>query len=198
MKKSLFIIVTGIVFSLYSNTNNIQPTNQETNNTIYSFSDNRIEAPTGYSWVKLKAIKSYVLQPKGWFFNVEQQNKTYAYFVTKEDYTKDPNQMFSTGLSLNALTNIGSRNAVDFANGMFVNLKKQGTVLESKKFDDKNLTGNIFIVQIDNTIIEYKIIANKKTNKVYIASFESPADKWEENKKIANTILDNLNFNQDF
>jgi len=198
MKKILFIIVTGIVFSLYSNTGGIQATNQQINNPIYSFSDNRIDAPDGYKWVKLKAIKSYVLQPNGWFFNIEQQNKTYAYFVTKEDYTKDPNQMFATGFSLNALTDIGSKKAIDFSETMFINLKKQGTLLESKKIDDENLVGKIFIVQIGKTIIKYKIVGNKKTNKVYIASFETPADKWEENKDTANIILDNLNFNQNY
>jgi len=198
MKNILFIIVTLITFSLSANTEQIKLTNQEQNIFYYSVCDNNIEAPQGYSWVKLKAIKTSVLQPDNWFFNAEKQNKTLAYFITKEDYTKDPNQMFATGFSLNVLTDIGERKAVNFVETMVSNLIKQGTAIKQEEIKNNNLIGKLLIIQIGNTIIEYKIVGNKQTNKVYIASFETPANKWEKNKNIAKTILDKLNFNQKF
>ena len=106
--------------------------------------------------------------------------------------------MFTTGFTLNALTDIGTRSAVDFTNGMSVNLKKQGKVLSSKKYELGNIKGNIFTIQIENTVIQYMVVCNVKTKKVYITSFETKANKWQENEKYSKEIIGKLTFNQDF
>ena len=185
MKKTLFLIIIGFLISL--NSNGYAKLNQ-----------GKPETPKGYTWKTLKEIKAKVLMPNGWFFNAEQQNKTYVYFITKEDYTKDPNQMFSTGFSLNAITDIGNKKASDFINEMFVNLKKQGKLLASQAYENGNLKGYLLVLQINNKYIEYELLYNIKSNKVYIATFETATDKWEANEEFEKNIMSKLNLSQDF
>ncbi len=161
--------------------------------------DNQLpKPPNGYSWEKLDAISGYILKPDGWFFNAEKNANTYAYFITKEDFTKDPNGMFVTGFSLNVFTNMGKTNAVDYAISMANELKGQGGLVFIQDHEFSNFKGKMLRVKKNGKTIHYDILGNTKTNKLYLAYFESSNSKWSKNEEFGKVIMNNLGFNPNF
>jgi len=156
------------------------------------------DAPKGYSWKSLDAVKGSVLVPNNWFFNAEQKGNTYAYFITKEDYTKDPNGMFVTGFSINVFTNMGNNNAVKYANSFIEQMKKGNEVLAIEDFKMDNFEGKKLRIKNQGQIIQYLIFGNLKTNKLYLTYFESSIPTWDENEDFGKTIMNNLAFDPSF
>lgn len=156
------------------------------------------EAPLGYAWKSLDAIKGKVLVPDNWFFNAEHKGDTYAYFITKEDYTKDPNGMFETGLSINVFTNMGNNNAVDYANSFVEQITKDNEVVFMKDHEFSNFKGKMIRIKKGAQYIHYVVVGNTKTNKLYLTYFESSKTAWADNKKFGETIMENLAFDPNF
>ena len=156
------------------------------------------DAPKGYSWNDLSDINAHIIKPDGWFFNAEKSGNTFAYFVTKEDYTKDPNGMFSTGLSLNVMTNLKTTNAVDYANKFIAQLEKDNEVLFIEDYKYSPYIGKTIRLQNQTQIIQYLVFGNKKTNKLYLLYYESPIEEWEQNKEIGKTLMSYLVFDPKF
>lgn len=154
--------------------------------------------PDGYSWIDLKDVNASLLKPDGWFFNAEQKGNTYAYFITKEDYTKDPNGMFITGFSLNVFTNMGNTNAVDYANKFANQVKKQNELVFMKDHTFGNFKGKMLRIKNKGQIIHYIVIGNTKTNKLYLAYFESSRATWDANEEFGKTIMEFLAFDPEF
>jgi hypothetical protein len=56
-------------------------------------------APVGFTWQEVPELKAAFLKPNGWFYRKEEQQGTFAIFITKEDISKGGE--FQTGLTLN-------------------------------------------------------------------------------------------------
>lgn len=63
--------------------------------------------PTNFSWVECKNLKSWFLQPKGWYVFETNKSGTEACFISKESISQ--NGFYKTGLSVNLVTNITSK-----------------------------------------------------------------------------------------
>src|SRR3989344_2895093 len=63
--------------------------------------------PTNFSWVECKNLKSWFLQPKGWYVFETNKSGTEACFVTNESISQDGS--FKTGLTVNLVTNVTSK-----------------------------------------------------------------------------------------
>jgi len=181
MKTQILTSIILLVFAFGLNNNN--PSNNQ---------DELEAAPEGYAWQSLDNVKAFVLVPDDWFFHAEQKGNTYAYFITKEDYTKDPNGMFVTGFSINVFTNMGNNNALEYANKFAEQMQKDNEVIFIKDHEFSNFKGKILRIKNKEQYIQYMIVANTKTNKLYLTYFESSITRWEKNEEFGKTIMDKL------
>lgn len=63
--------------------------------------------PTNFSWVECKNLKSWFLQPKGWYVFETNKSGTEACFISKESISQ--NGFYKTGLTVNLVTNVTSK-----------------------------------------------------------------------------------------
>ena len=133
--------------------------------------------------------------PDNWFLNFEQKDNTYAYFITKEDYTKEG--FYKTGISINVITNIKKVDSFEYIKLFIKELKKKVEVIEESdlieygSFKQFILLYKSFSTDLDKNIMIHEVfISNDKTNSLYFIMFEFPVDEWETNWKIAEKILE--------
>lgn len=148
--------------------------------------------PTGFAWQEIRELKAALLRPSGWFFQREETKGTLAYFITKESIANGGE--FQTGLTVNVFRH-KKDNAVDSAKNFIDQLsaKKHGEkwakdVGPFKEFGcltrDTDATGT--------TVAQTLIVANPKTNTLYLLIFESPEPNWDSAWKLGKTIFDSL------
>jgi hypothetical protein len=118
-------------------------------------------------------------------------------FHYKEDLNK--NDRFDTGLTVNVFS-FKKDSAVDHGKALIDNMASQHHVeMWSRAFGpfqefgcelkDTDATGTIMMHALT--------IANPKTNKLYLFTFESPASSWDEAWKIGKQIMDSLAIDDD-
>jgi hypothetical protein len=148
--------------------------------------------PTGFTWQEIPELKAAILRPDGWFFRREQNKGTLAYFITKENIEK--NGEFQTGLTVNVFR-LKKDTAVEKGKDFIEQLatKKHGEkwtreVGPFKEFGcltrDTDSSGT--------TVVQTLMVANPKTNTLYLLIFESPESEWDSAWKIGKQILDTL------
>ena len=133
--------------------------------------------------------------PDNWFLNFEQKDNTYAYFIAKEDYTKEG--FYKTGISINVITNIKKVDSFEYIKLFIKELKKKVEVIEESdlieygSFKQFILLYKSFSTDLDKNIMIHEVfISNDKTNSLYFIMFEFPVVEWETNWKIAEKILE--------
>jgi hypothetical protein len=150
------------------------------------------DPPVGFAWQEIPELKAALLRPNGWFFKREETKGTLAYFITKESI--DNGGEFQTGLTVNAFRH-KKDNAVESAKNFIdqIATKKHGEKWAKeagpfKEFGcltrDTDATGT--------TVTQTLMVANPKTNTLYLLIFESPAPTWDSAWKLGQTIFDSL------
>jgi hypothetical protein len=148
--------------------------------------------PTGFAWQEIPELKAAVLRPSGWFFKREETKGTKAYFITKESI--EDGGEFQTGLTVNVFQH-KKGSAVESAKVFIDQLaaKKHGEewakdVGPFKEFGcltrDTDASGT--------TVVQTLMVANPKTNTLYLFIFESPEPSWDSAWKVGKTIFDSL------
>jgi hypothetical protein len=148
--------------------------------------------PPGFTWQQIPELKAAFLRPNGWFFKREENKETLAYFVTKENI--ENNGQFQTGLTVNVFR-LKKDTAVEKGKGFIDQLaaKKHGEKWARdmgpfKEFGcltrDTDPSGT--------TGVQTLMVANPKTNRLYLFIFESPEANWDSAWKIGKQIMDLL------
>lgn len=148
--------------------------------------------PDGFTWQGVPELKAAFLRPNHWFFKREENKGTLAYFITKESIENGGE--FQTGLTVNVFRH-KKDSAVETAKYYIDELtaKKHGEkwakdVGPFKEFGcltrDTDANGTI--------VLQTLMVANPKTNTLYLFVFESPETSWESAWKIGKQIVDML------
>lgn len=148
--------------------------------------------PPGFTWQEIPELKAAFLRPNGWFFKREKSKDSMAYFITKENI--ENNAEFQTGLTVNVFR-LKKDTAVERGRSFIDQLatKKHGEKWAKdlgpfKEFGcltkDTDPSGS--------TIVQTVMVANPKTNTLYLFIFESPEASWDSAWKIGKQILDSL------
>ena len=154
--------------------------------------------PAGFTWQEVAELKAAFLRPNGWYFKREKNKETTAYFITKENI--ENNGEFQTGLTINVFR-----------------LKKDNAVEKGKSFIDQLATskrGEKWAKDVGpfkefgcltrdtdasgTTVVQTLMVANPKTNSLYLFIFESPEASWDSAWKIGKQILDSLAIDEGF
>ena len=155
-------------------------------------------APTGFTWQHLTPIKSAVLRPDGWFYKQSTKANTQGFYVSKEDI--DKLGFFKTGLTLDCIRNISkitklspslyAAQMADAAASKFPLLERSSSTqgpFKAIRFNYVSSSTN----QEDIRICQL-LIANDKTDTLFIVIFESPTSEWQESWKKGEVILKKL------
>lgn len=153
--------------------------------------------PPGFTWQEIPELKAAFLRPEGWFFKREEGKGELAYFITKESI--ENGSEFQTGLTVNVFRH-KKGGAVETAKQYVEQLaaSKNGEkwskeVGPFKEFGfltkDTDSTGT--------TVSQTLMVANPKTNTLYLFIFESPETDWDSAWKIGKQIMDILAIDDD-
>ena len=119
-----------------------------------------------------------------------------AIFITKENI--EDNKEFKTGFSINIIKEISkkisitpSKYAEKFISLIFYNKEKE-IIQKPWKLNNEILTSYGIQYKDNVKIMHQLLIANDKTDTLFIMWFESPPELWKENWKIGSIILNNL------
>jgi hypothetical protein len=148
--------------------------------------------PAGFTWQEIPELKAAFLRPKSWFFKREEGKDTLAYFITKESIENGGE--FQTGLTVNVFRH-KKDSAVETAKYYVDQLaaKKHGEkrardVGPFKEFGcltrDTDASGT--------SVVQTLMVANPKTNTLYLFIFGSPETNWDSAWKIGKQIMDSL------
>jgi hypothetical protein len=123
-------------------------------------------------------VKAAVLVPDEWHFKREAHPNTFAYFASREDIDRDGE--FLLGLTVNVMPRVEGRDAPAYAKDFISRYSKGGKLLESWDASMGPFVGSGCRVQIDQSIMHTLMIANPKTNTLYLFIFEAPVAEWQE------------------
>ncbi len=153
------------------------------------------ELPKGFSWQRMEAINGWVAKPQNWYFAYEKSGSTNAYFVSKQEIT-DKDHFFESGLSINAIPSSGvpGGDAYKYAKYYINKYQEFGEI----EFSDEEEVGVISVLRLSGKFQEagaefnmaVEILANRKTNTLYVIQFEAPIDEWEKEWEIGSQMLD--------
>jgi len=158
-----------------------------------SFAKDRAAAPEGFTWQEIPQLKTALLKPTNWFFKQGDLHGRPAYYISKEDVGK--NGQFRTGLTL--IVYFKKKPAVEYAQKL---VDKYAIRDHAEKWAKEVGSFKEFGLQAKHTFEDGTeedrtlMVANPKTNTVYLIIFESPESDWDAAWKTGATIVDNLAF----
>lgn len=156
------------------------------------------DAPEGFVWSYLSESHLAVLLPGDWHFKNEQTETIKAYYISLEDI--DDEGSFKTGMTI-TVVNDKSITAVQNARNFSANIYSQNNVTKTGEVTERtegDLT--IYELQYDADYSSYQgtnynlVAANKETNTLYVITFESPKDNWDEAWKIGQVMIEQIIF----
>ena len=153
--------------------------------------------PPGFTWQEIPELKAAFLRPEGWFFKREEDKGTLAYFITKESIENGGE--FQTGLTVNVFRH-KKDSAVETAKYYVDQLaaKKHGEKWSKEVGPFKEFGCLIKDTDSSGTIVSQTLmVANPKTNTLYLFIFESPESDWDSAWKIGKQIMDALAIDDD-
>lgn len=152
-------------------------------------------APKGFSWIKLPEFKGALLAPKGWHFKKEERQGTIACFITEQNIDKEG--MFQTGLSLNVMPPLRSTPAKEYVAAYVAQFARKNEPLRC--WDSETGAFAVYGCQMRSKdkppppiIMHVLMIANTRTNRLYLFIFESPETQWPAAWKLGEQIMDLL------
>lgn len=152
-------------------------------------------APKGFFWIKLPEIKGALLSPDGWYFTKEENQGTIGYFITEQNIKKEGR--FHTGLSLNVIPPRKSTPAKEQAAALIGKMAKENELLQIWDSQAGALVGYGCRVRTKNKarpaiIMHALMLANTRTNRLYLFVFESPEKEWTAAWKLGEQMMKTL------
>jgi hypothetical protein len=149
-------------------------------------------APKGFSWIRLPEIKGALLSPNGWHFMKEEKQGTIAYFITEQNIKKEGR--FQTGLSLNVIPPRKSSPAKEYAAAYIGKVAKENELLQIWDTQAGALAGYGCRVRTKDKsrgplILHTLMLANTRTNRLYLFVFESPEKEWTAAWKLGEQMM---------
>ena len=157
--------------------------------------------PAGYSWEECEEIKGAILVPKGWHFRKVRREEGIAYFVTKEPF--EPPETYEIGIGFNTIWDLPGKKGVapsDFIREFLAHYLVKRKVESSWEGPPGPLftRGLIFSEQEPTPRKFYNLlVGNDKTGTVYLVTFEAPADVWDKEWAVVETVLEILAFDDE-
>lgn len=162
-----------------------------------SAKDTSSKAPSGFTWKHFPEIKAAFLMPNGWYFKQDSGDGKNAYFITLEDIDKQG--AFLTGLSVNTVPNISKRTgqwAKKYAWSLHQQIKKDTGVTIQEEWENPLPPFIVYGMRCEKkvnhstTIVMHQlVIANEKTDRLYIVLFESPKNFWDAAWRIGDVMM---------
>ena len=161
------------------------------------FSKDRVtlpRAPSDFVWHFFDAINAYLLVPGGWFVDFEKNSGVFACFITREDYSKT--RSFSTGVTVQVIVKPRGVVSTNRIGVMVENLKKKNRIILLTGMNNGIFRGTIVQYNPEKSAfrIHEIILANTKTNTIYIVIFRCPEKSWSRSWPTGKTILNMLGF----
>ena len=145
------------------------------------------EPPTGFHWERAPEIKGAFLVPHKWFFKAERKTDTYGYFISRENIDKAGE--FLVGLSVNVMPHLKGQDAVAYARDFMAAYPADKTLLDEWDASMPPFVGRGCLVEDETTRMHTLMVANPKTNTLYLFVFEAPKGQWSEAWPIGEEIL---------
>jgi hypothetical protein len=145
------------------------------------------EPPTGFHWERAPEIKGAFLVPHKWFFKAEGKKSTYGYFISRENIDKAGE--FLVGLSVNVMPHVEGKDAVAYAKDFMAAYPAGKTLLDDWDASMPPFVGRGCLVEDETTRMHTLMVANPKTNTLYLFIFEAPRAQWKEAWPIGEEIL---------
>ncbi len=170
------------------------------------------EIPNGFTWKDLTAIQGKIPMPTDWFSKERVDGKVRSYFLTREPITSDsPEGFFTTGLSMYIAPRVNqdfNRPPSEVAKRFVTKQKEMTPVSDYEiKLDGKlvvcrrNFTiGRKFLVGgriIEPMNVYAEATGNDHTGTLFTMIFESPIEKWPEDKEIGCVMINNRVLSQE-
>lgn len=155
------------------------------------------EPPTGFQWQQLPELKAAFLKPEGWHVKHRAEGETQAYFITLEDLDKQGT--FLTGLSVNSIPKVSAQTklwAKQCARQLHERVKLDSTVTILKEWENPQPPFVMYGMQTEKKVegglkvrIHQLLVANEKTDRLYVITFESTATFWDAAWKIGDVLM---------
>lgn len=156
--------------------------------------------PAGFAWQEIPVIHAVFLKPTGWFFHEEQNSGTLAYFISKKDISKGGE--FQTGLTINVFPKLKQGSAVQRGKTLVDNIVAQHP--DANRWDRQVGPFQIYGCNVTDTnkagttVSMTYVLANPKTNTLYLLIFESPQSTWDTSSHIGKQIMSTMSLDPDF
>ena len=155
-------------------------------------------APAGLAWKEVPEIKAAFLVPVGWHFKREVKGDTLGYFITLEDI--DKLHKFNTGLTVNVFRRFAGGPAVSYAETFISKTaathSTQVRPLQTGPF--QGFACRYVVTDADGSdTIHQLMVANPKTNTMYLFIFESPTSEWSSAWKMGEKMVKMLAIDDD-
>lgn len=155
------------------------------------------DAQEGFNWKYLPESSLAVLAPNDWHFLAEADETMRAYYISQE-HIGGADELFKTGLTVAVLRKEG--NVVQAAKDVPAAIMKTAGVdpVEVSERTEGNLT--FFELEYEKSFETYDatihnlIVANAETNVMYVITFESPSDEWEQAWEKGRVMLEQMLF----
>ncbi len=156
------------------------------------------DAPQGFHWQRLEAIRASVLSPEGWHFHPEDSDGKLAYFITRDRF--DGTGEFKTGLSLNCVREISKKAKLrpsEYIDAFTSEVNAKYSIIDPKT-NTSGSTKSIWFGLIspkegpDASRMNYFLIANNTTDTVYVIVFEAPLAQWTKSYESGYVMLENI------
>lgn len=161
---------------------------------------NRPPLPVGFSWQEIPAIHAIFLKPVDWFFHEEVNRGTLAYFISKEDISKGGE--FQTGLTINVFPKLKQGSAVERGETLIDSIvaKHPGANHWDRRIGPFQEYGcNVAdTAQSETTVMLTYVLANPKTNTLYVLIFESPQSTWNTYSQLEKQITTTMSLDDGF
>jgi hypothetical protein len=161
--------------------------------------------PEGFAWKQLPFIQAYVLCPKGWFFHHKDVPKEKRYFFVMARENSDSGEKVHTAFNIIAIQDIpGKKNMKPslYAINTIRSIKEKTTLekewnCEKGRFIERGFIRDGKDTQNGEPIREHYIsLSNDITGTIYIISFVTLRERWEKDWPIAETIIKNINLDE--
>ncbi len=150
-------------------------------------------APAGFQWQEFQEIKAKFLMPFGWHFKHVGADGSDAYFITLQNI--DVEGGFRTGLSVNTVPNISKASNLwvkQYARAMHEAIKMDSTirvitewenpqgvfVMYGLQYEKQILVADTSAPAADPVRVHQLIVANERTDRLYVITFESNSSIW--------------------
>ena len=155
------------------------------------------EPPAGFTWMTSKNGVGSFLKPNGWYEKEDSQRGTNVLYISKEKIKK--NNPLEIGLTITQINGwskqLGTKPS-QYAQSYAASLAAVGELLKQGVM--KGGTSDMHVVRVKSsnkgvsTIAHHIVIGLDAVDKVYLLSFESPANQWEKESQQGREMLNNF------